>query len=276
MTKQLRIASADRIPCFCIGAQRAATTYLYELLKARTNAHLSHLKEVHYFDVDSNDSIHFYHSCFPSLENAVDITPSYSVKRKRLSRICRYNPDAKILLIKRDPAERIVSHYIYYKDRYPGVGTFESFLLNNTDDCIGRCAYGSIANEATSLFGSKNFISIEYADLTKNPEKSLKQVADFYGLCVVKKEHVKSKERLVNKSGGVRSSYVFQGIRSIYRSLPFTVPYQLKAKIVHGLDQVHNKLAINPSVQDAQDLPNMKNLAQHYLTSNDVEQFWDN
>lgn len=267
-------ASQERVPNFCIGAQRAATTYLYELLAAYTNAQLSPLKEVHFFDAPTVGTLHAYHSCFPGLINAVDITPGYSVNKERLNRIFKYNARARLLLIERNPVDRIVSHYLYYRDRYSDAGSFDSFLSNNRDDCIGRCAYQAIASAIASLFGAEHFMRLSYEDLTRHPETSIDAVINFFGLRRVAVPLVQSSQRVVNSSGRVRSSHLFRTLRSAYRRLPITVPYSLKARLVLGLDLAYTRLAWLRAAPDPQDAEQLKCYAAQYLTAVRPEDFW--
>lgn len=265
----------DRVPNFCIGAQRSATTYLYELLQAHTNAHLSPLKEVHYFDINASKPFDFYHSCFPALDHAVDITPSYSVTKERLTRLFFYNPQAKILLLTRNPSDRIVSHYLYYRDRFSDVGSFQAFLETNRDDCIGRCAYATISKEVMALFGPGSFMTMPTYELTHSPQNSIEKIASFYNLSLRDNLSSDSSRRLVNSSRGVRSSAVFRGLRSLYRSLPLTIPYPLKSTLVKSIDAVHRRMPHQDSKRDEQEIASMTMKAQEFLASINLEEYWD-
>lgn len=265
----------DRVPNFCIGAQRSATTYLYELLRVHTNAHLSPSKEVHYFDINASKPLDFYHRCFPALDHAVDITPSYSVKKERLIRLFSYNPQARILLLTRNPADRIVSHYLYYRDRYPTVGSFQAFLETNRDDCIGRCAYATISKEVMALFGPENFMTMPTSELTHSPQNSLEKIISFYNLSLGDSLSPDSSRRLVNSSGGVRSSSIFRGLRSLYQSLPLTIPYPLKSTLVKSFDAVHRRMPHHDSTRDEQMIASMTIKAQEFLASINMEEYWD-
>ncbi len=122
---------------FCVGAQKAGTTWLYYQLAAHPDFWMPPLKEVHYFDQlsrtrapappvrDSRDA------CFLArvkrlseqshidLENYArlfepkgallsgDITPAYSMLNEELiERIAARFPNARVIFIARDPVER--------------------------------------------------------------------------------------------------------------------------------------------------------------------------
>ena len=63
-----------------IGVQRAATTWVYECLRAHPEVFLPDLKEVHYFDENYELGANWYASHFPESvreRTLGEITPSY-------------------------------------------------------------------------------------------------------------------------------------------------------------------------------------------------------
>lgn len=112
---------------FIVGAPKAGTTALYHFLKEHPEAFLSNPKEVNYFscheilqngDYYSSltiDSEAEYQKLFANAygKKAVgEASVSYLYYPDVPRKIYEYNPDAKIIIMLRHPAERAFSHYL--------------------------------------------------------------------------------------------------------------------------------------------------------------------
>ncbi len=111
-----------------VGAQKAGTTALYSMLVQHSRITGSKVKEIHFFEKDEwygqNNSLAQYHSFFPlphrvPQDNLLfEATPIYLYHHKVASRIYRYNPDMKIIIILREPAERALSAWTMYHHHF--------------------------------------------------------------------------------------------------------------------------------------------------------------
>src|SRR4051794_15060794 len=114
------------LPDFVIvGAQKAGTTSLYAYLRAHPNVLPAASKEVHFFDTCEWDSgPEAYRANFPMRAHmqfarwfrraAVitgEATPYYLYHPLAAERLASTAPDAKIIILLRDPVERTLSHY---------------------------------------------------------------------------------------------------------------------------------------------------------------------
>src|SRR5947209_1159841 len=124
---QWNLRSADRraLPDFLIiGAQKAGTTSLYRYLAAHPDIVASTRKEVHFFDINFWRGEWWYRSLFPlrrrlqrrpPLRNRPAITgeasPYYLFHPFAPERAAQLLPDAKLIVLLRDPVERAWSHY---------------------------------------------------------------------------------------------------------------------------------------------------------------------
>ncbi len=105
-------------PSFVIvGAQKAGTTSLYRYLIQHPNIKSSLLKEIHYFDLNYNKSLSWYHLFFPLKTKKNNITgeasPYYMFHPFAIERIAKVNPDIKIIVLLREPASRAISHFYH-------------------------------------------------------------------------------------------------------------------------------------------------------------------
>lgn len=108
-----------------IGAQRAGTTSLQDVLTTHPNITSARLmKGVHYFDTAYPRGMAWYQSHFPTKRAAArraestgaplrvgEASPYYIFHPTALERISTDLPNAKLILLLRDPVERTISHH---------------------------------------------------------------------------------------------------------------------------------------------------------------------
>ena len=105
---------------FIVGAPRCGTTALYTYLSEHPNIYLSDIKELHYFASDfpdlhkivfrSQDDYFKLFSAAQDVHTAVgDISPLYIYSNVALENIKNFDPNAKIILILRNPVEFVQS-----------------------------------------------------------------------------------------------------------------------------------------------------------------------
>lgn len=118
-------ASARALPQFLvIGAQKAGTTSLYAYLGAHPDVLPAARKEVHYFDLNYAGGERWYRSMFPLRANLAtrsrlvsrpvvtgEASPYYLFHPLAPSRAAALVPDARLVVLLRDPVERAWSHY---------------------------------------------------------------------------------------------------------------------------------------------------------------------
>lgn len=108
-----------------IGAQRAGTTSLFHYLSQHPQLVPAIVKEVHFFDQGSDPETRrrskeaWYRAHFPFRseldrgQQAFEATPSYLFDPFAAKRIARLLPDAKLVVLLRNPTERALSHYFH-------------------------------------------------------------------------------------------------------------------------------------------------------------------
>lgn len=109
-----------------VGAQKSGTSSFYSYLMQHPDILGSSRKEVHYFDGGYNPRVdsfekgeNWYRAHFPLMTKGVDqkriieATPSYLFIPNVAERINSLVPDAKIIVVLRDPVERAISHFYY-------------------------------------------------------------------------------------------------------------------------------------------------------------------
>jgi len=121
-----RISSRGRaLPDFVvIGAQKSGTTSLYRYLAAHPSIVAADTKEVHFFDVNYPRGLDWYRSNFPprrQLERLAgrlggrvltgEATPYYLFHPLVPQRMHALLPDARLIVLLRDPVDRAISHH---------------------------------------------------------------------------------------------------------------------------------------------------------------------
>jgi hypothetical protein len=105
-----------------VGAQRSGTTWWWWVLISHPGVCFKrglHTKAVHFFDALQDveeletDEIDHYHRWFPRLPGTVigEWTPRYMVDARTPHHIATAAPDARIMILLRDPVDRYISGY---------------------------------------------------------------------------------------------------------------------------------------------------------------------
>ena len=111
---------------FIVGAPKAGTTSLHHYLKQHPDVYVPERKEMHFFSqpevlntyyeteemVKSSDEYEKHYEDASNEQICGDITPSYLYNNNAANRIYSFSPEAKIIIILRDPVERAISHYL--------------------------------------------------------------------------------------------------------------------------------------------------------------------
>lgn len=111
------------LPSFVIvGAQKAGTTSLFRYLAQHPGVTAPRLKEIHFFDLHWDRSVGWYRAHFPlSVSGGTVFTgeasPYYLFHPRVPERMFRVLPEAKILVLLRNPVDRALSHY-HWEVRY--------------------------------------------------------------------------------------------------------------------------------------------------------------
>ncbi|KAK9400732.1 Sulfotransferase [Crotalus adamanteus] len=152
--------------------------------------------EVHFFDWDENyvKGIDWYRSLMPfSYENQITIekTPGYFTSPQAPERIHDMNSSIKLLLILRDPTERVISDYtqVYYNrlENHKSVQPFEDIVvkngaLNTKYKAIQRSLYDIHMGRWLKYFHLDQIHIVDGNTLIRDPLPELQKVERFLNL----------------------------------------------------------------------------------------------
>ena len=106
-----------RLPDFLgIGTQKGGTTYVYELLKQHPQVFMAAPKEQHFFTLHWQQGLDWYKNQFSlatSDQICGEVTPYYLFHPEAPQRIHSLMPEAKFIVLLRDPVERALSQYFH-------------------------------------------------------------------------------------------------------------------------------------------------------------------
>ena len=113
---RIRTAPLRKLPGFVvIGAQKAGTSTLYNLLIRHPQVGEAERKEIHYFDTGYERGVRWYRSRFPFKKAGRRMTgeasPYYLYHPHAPRRMRSLLPEARLIALLRNPVDRAYSHY---------------------------------------------------------------------------------------------------------------------------------------------------------------------
>jgi hypothetical protein len=135
--------SRSRPSFLVIGAQKCGTTTLFSCLAAHPDIVPPLTKEIHYFDggKEPGEDVYeaqgekWYLAHFPRVTKLMprgcqtfEASPSYLYVHEAAERIARDLPDARLLVLLRNPVDRAISHYRHNVSKGREVLSFEQAL----------------------------------------------------------------------------------------------------------------------------------------------------
>ena len=108
---------SGRLPDFLgLGVQKGGTTTLHRLLDRHPSVFLPPVKEVHYFSLHFSQGEAWYRSQFAAAgpnQHCGEITPYYLFHPEVPRRVHDLLPEARLIVLLRDPVERALSQYFH-------------------------------------------------------------------------------------------------------------------------------------------------------------------
>lgn len=187
MAKQIQ---NSKLPDFVIaGAQRAGTTWLCKALIEHPEVVIGrgeNIKEINFFDIDSNWSkgadwyaSHFDVSCDQQVVG--EATTEYMYCPVAAERMASLIPDAKVIMILREPVDRAYSAYWLFRDRYYGMN-FKQALKHNDGELLRRGMYAEQIRRFRNYYPDEQLLILFYDELKSNNQNFVSKVFGFLGI----------------------------------------------------------------------------------------------
>jgi len=240
----------DKLPnFFIVGAPRAGTTSLYDFLKRTKNIYMPSRKEPNHFsNIDPAclapppvRSKKKYLALFNKVNDEKRIgeaSPIYLRDPKSPYLIQEMAPDAKIIIMLRDPLGRAFSQYLSRLSNARTYSFSEAITLamdSEANDYDGRILNGGMYYEQVKryfdVFGTSNVKVIIFEEFIKDSRNKVKQVLNFLGIdSEVPSENLELPHNLVTRPKNKFASFLLQN--KITRNVGRRVLPQGKGTIV--------------------------------------------
>lgn len=255
-----------QVQFICIGAQKAGTSTLHDILKQHPDLALPKYKETHFFRDDAvyNKGISHYFNFFFQESSAHifgEIDPEYSYFPECAARIHETFGTTKLLFILRNPVDRAYSHYTMSVGRGLESLSFieaiekEAQRLQTHHDHIhhsylSRGYYTKQLARFEKLFGKENLQVYLFEDLISNPQQVVEQMCHFIGLAPYDFDYaLKSNEASTAKNKRLQK-FLYKPNR-LKRFVGKLIPSKkLKDKIMMGLAEKNKKPAQREKLTD--------------------------
>jgi hypothetical protein len=170
-----------------VGAQRSGTTWWFELLLQHPQIGLSRRghKEVHFFDRYGaepmrDEDVRRYHWMFPRTQDGVLVgewTPRYMLDPWTPRLLHRAAPDARLLVLLRDPIERFRSGILHRAVRTP-----DHDLGVMAGDALQRGRYATQIRHLLEYFDPSQLLVLQYERCVLDPVGEYRRTLAFLGV----------------------------------------------------------------------------------------------
>jgi len=186
---------------FIVGAPRCGTTSLYEYVNQTQGVFMCPIKEPNHFSVNVNPNTKLsklirneteYLELFKEVKDEIAIgeaSPTYLWDPKAGQLIHDANPDARIIMMLRDPVARAYSHYLLLVGLGFETSTFEDSIKKALDakpDYSGSILETGLYYEQVKkyyeIFDRKQIKIIIFEEFISDTWKSVKEVLEFLGV----------------------------------------------------------------------------------------------
>ncbi|MFO7888725.1 MAG: sulfotransferase [bacterium] len=201
-----------KVNLFIVGVNKAGTTWLYHLLKNHPDVQFSSQKELNYFDTQYPAGLKDYHSCFDfSLEKKyfAEGTPSYVRSDKTAVKIKEYNPEAKIIIMLRDPIKRLLSQFYFRKQigKIPEKLTLEQAITGKDDIIVSDSHYENFVPLWIKNYRKDTIKIISMEEALDNKKKFWHEIQKFLGIQEVPMPEIINTAKNVTGSKSFRLLY---------------------------------------------------------------------
>lgn len=168
-----------------IGAQKAGTTWLYEMMRLHPKIDFPFGKELHFWDrpYDSKDKAQYLKQFAPDRKNRTgEITPAYSMlDEQAIAEIHEALPDLRLIFQIRNPIERAWSSALMALNRAEMTidEASDQWFIDHfySAGSIARGDYETTIRNWRALFGEDALLILRYEALSDDPRGLLEAIA---------------------------------------------------------------------------------------------------
>jgi hypothetical protein len=206
------VAGRGTLPdALIIGAQKCGTSSLFHYLAEHPAINAGSRKEIHYFDLCHSYGAPWYKGQFNRRQDrlAIDATPYYLFHPLAPQRAARLVPDAKLIVLLREPVSRAFSHYQHERAKgrerlsFEDAIAAESQRIGDIDKALaeGRIAtsqahqhfsyfrrglYADQIERWHAWYSPEHFLFLRAEDLFAAPQQAFEQTCLFLGIAPIR------------------------------------------------------------------------------------------
>lgn len=215
------------VPKFIIiGAQKSATSSLYDFISQHPSINSAQMKEIHYYDLFFKKGFAWYKSHFPFKQKGYitgEATPNIIWSYASLKMLKKTLPDLKLIISLRDPYERTISHYYHNirqgresRDLLEAISSPESQISSKNLDLlssdyikslrfsyISKSRYAEQLDYLLEIFNTEDMLFAPYSKVININTNLRSEIFNFLGL-----EDFKI-ENMSHKNEGIQKDYFY-------------------------------------------------------------------
>ena len=233
-----------KVDFFIVGAPKAGTTSLYHYLNEHSEIEMSSQKEPDffsdqslqkkklYYDKNRIDTLEKYNSLFEREDVILrgDSSVSYLFYEDVPHKIITYNPDAKIIIMLRNPIDRAFSHYLMDYSLGLISESFETIIQKQSkhknanlfyQQYIQVSEYSKQIKRYLEVFSKENIHFIDYEDFKNDTSDVVSSVFLFLGVNDDFQPYLKKKYNTYTapKNRFIRHVYSFVAFRKMVANI---------------------------------------------------------
>ena len=261
----------SRMKFLLVGAQKCGTTSLHAYLSQHPQIFMPKLKEMLFFSQDANfqqgeEYLDVFFGRVPEdlLVGASDVDILW--KPKALENIHAFDPDMKLIVVLRNPAERAYSAFWYEKQkcRESAAGFAQAIRVAGDPSStahkfgyLSRGMYASQIKTALKYFPGKNLHIMLFEDLKNDFDATMEKIFIFLG---ISSEFKVNDRKMENVTGAPRNKFVQKLIfdrdiwfKELWRKyIPMKIRMKTREKIFRPLHKFNYKKSSYPAIEDAE------------------------
>ncbi len=238
-----------KLPNFLIvGAMKSGTTVLYQYLKQHPQIYMSSVKETNFFLRD-HKNLEEYSAFFQGVSNEKAIgeaSPCYLDHSKAYKRIAHYLPEAKLIAILRNPADRAYSHFFMrYRQKLHGMNEDEvldyfTSMLQEDRIITKRGFYYNHLKNYFNLFERDRLKICLYEDLKIAPDALIQDIFQFLG--VDEKYQIGNYNIYYNKGGIPKNQLLYSSLSNLRQYFNMFFKGFLPEEINKRIHNIYNSI----------------------------------
>lgn len=169
-----------------IGAEKSATTWIFECLKEHPEVCPSAKKETRFFNKPRKykRGIEYYQKSYKHCSEGKikgEFDPTYLASEKVAERIHEYFPDAKLIVSLRDPIERALSQYRAGNKMKNPLSIYSNLkeAIQKSPHLKKKGFYFKHLKKFFEKFSRENILVILYGEIKSNPKNKIKDLYKF-------------------------------------------------------------------------------------------------